>query len=402
MNKYTRWIDITFGLPNDSDLLKSRKRIVINMQLIGIPLAIGFIFFFFLNSIYFLIPGFIVLIYLILIVTNFLVLAQWKKFKLFVWNLVAGIILLAAGIHIVQGGFYNSSGTLLYAFIAPAFATTGFNRKTGVIVLILYMSIVVILKFFEPKIVLFGPEYIPNNIILMLVVINLCATGFFVFSMLILLMAETDLALNRADNLLLNLLPAESANELKLKGSIESKKYEQVTVLFTDFISFTSLSEFADPEQLVRSIDHYYRAFDDIISRYELEKIKTIGDSYMCAGGIPIPTQDHAINSILAAKDILAFVESDHGKEDDVLEFKVRVGVHTGPVVAGIVGSKKWQYDIWGDTVNIASRMESNSASGKINISESTYNKVKNSFSCIYRGELEVKNRGKLKMYFVE
>ena len=141
--------------------------------------------------------------------------------------------------------------------------------------------------------------------------------------------------------------------------------------------------------------------FDDIIEKYKLEKIKTMGDSYMCAGGLPVPDPLHAIQVVQAAREMIELVGRKLMEEDDLLHFQVRIGIHTGPVVAGIVGMKKWQYDIWGDTVNIASRLESASEPGRINLSESTYQKIKEQFPCSYRGELEAKNRGALKMYYL-
>ncbi|SHG62904.1 Adenylate cyclase, class 3 [Flavobacterium micromati] len=208
---------------------------------------------------------------------------------------------------------------------------------------------------------------------------------------------------NLSNSLLLNILPAETAVELKENGKVLAKKYELVTVLFTDFEGFTNYSENLSPEQLVESIDYYFSKFDEIIEKYDLEKIKTIGDSYMCAGGIPFKTEDHAYQIILAAVEIIDFVEKSKSRLlDNQINFKIRIGVNSGSIVAGIVGTKKFAYDIWGDTVNIASRMESNSETGKINISENTYQLVKNQFSCTYRGEIEVKNKGMMKMYFVE
>ncbi|MFZ1806911.1 MAG: adenylate/guanylate cyclase domain-containing protein, partial [Cyclobacteriaceae bacterium] len=206
---------------------------------------------------------------------------------------------------------------------------------------------------------------------------------------------------NRSDELLLNILPKETANELKLNGKVAAKKFESVTVLFSDFKAFTQYAEHLSPELLVESVDYYFSRFDQIMEKYELEKIKTIGDAYMCAGGLPFTTHDHAIKMVHAAIEMAQFVE-EAKKENSSNQFEVRIGIHTGPVVAGVVGLKKFAYDIWGDTVNIAARMESSSESGRINISENTYQLVKETFECEYRGEIKAKNKGSLKMFYVK
>jgi len=205
----------------------------------------------------------------------------------------------------------------------------------------------------------------------------------------------------RSEKLLLNILPAETAKELKQYGKVDAVKFDQVTVLFTDFVEFSKIAEHAEPEQLVKSIDYYFKEFDQITTKFGLEKIKTIGDSFMCASGLPTANKAHARNAINAAKEMIELVDRVMNAKDGLSHFAVRIGLHTGPVVAGIVGIKKWQYDIWGDTVNIASRMESRSEPGRINLSETTYHEIKNEFQCEYRGEIEVKNRGLLKMYFL-
>ena len=207
---------------------------------------------------------------------------------------------------------------------------------------------------------------------------------------------------DRSDHLLCNILPEKTAQELKEAGKVRAKHFESVTVMFTDFKAFTANSGQLSPEELVESIDFYFSKFDEIVEKHGLEKIKTIGDAYMCAGGLPFPTSDHAHKMVEAAMEIAEFV--DESKKDDpnnLTRFDIRIGINTGPVVAGVVGTKKFAYDIWGDTVNIASRMESNSEEGKINISENTFNLVKNQFCCSYRGEIEAKYKGKLKMFYV-
>lgn len=207
-----------------------------------------------------------------------------------------------------------------------------------------------------------------------------------------------------SDNLLLNILPAEVAEELKTKGSADAKQFDEVTVLFTDFKDFTKLSEKMSATELVEEINTCFMAFDKITEAHGIEKIKTIGDSYMCAGGLPVITKTHATDVVKAAFDIQKFI-ANHSAERIAQgrePFQIRIGIHTGPVVAGIVGIKKFAYDIWGDTVNIASRMESSGQAGKVNISGSTYQLIKDHFTCEHRGKVHAKNKGELDMYFVE
>ena len=208
----------------------------------------------------------------------------------------------------------------------------------------------------------------------------------------------------KSDDLLLNILPEEVANELKEKGSADAKQFEMVTVMFTDFKGFTQISEKLSPSQLVEEIHICFKAFDAIIAKHNIEKIKTIGDAYMCAGGLPVSNETHAIDVVKAAIEIRQFMQ-EHVAQKKLANqevFEIRIGIHTGPVVAGIVGIRKFAYDIWGDTVNIASRLESSGEAGKINISGGTYEYVKDKFVCTHRGKIEAKNKGQIDMYFVE
>jgi class 3 adenylate cyclase len=207
----------------------------------------------------------------------------------------------------------------------------------------------------------------------------------------------------RSDDLLLNILPAETAEELKTYGSSKARMFEQATVMFTDFVNFTTLSSMIPPELLVAELDHCFRNFDEIITRWGLEKIKTIGDAHMSVGGITGNTCSPS-DVIHAGLEIRDFVTRYARDKPDELKpfFNLRVGIHTGIVVAGIVGLKKFSYDIWGDTVNMAARMQSSSNPGKVNVSESTYLLAAADFDFEPRGKIAAKNKGEQVMYFVE
>jgi class 3 adenylate cyclase len=208
----------------------------------------------------------------------------------------------------------------------------------------------------------------------------------------------------KSDKLLLNILPSKTAEELKRKGKAKAKYYESVSVLFTDFKDFTLISKTMTANKLVAELHNCFSAFDKIIQKYDIEKIKTIGDAYMCVAGLPIKNKKHPFNIVKAALEIRDFTINYKKEKEAKGEpfFDVRIGINTGPVVAGIVGVNKFAFDIWGSTVNIASRLEGSSEPNKINISESLYNIIKDKYNCTLRGQISVKGIGEIPMYFLE
>jgi class 3 adenylate cyclase/FixJ family two-component response regulator len=215
---------------------------------------------------------------------------------------------------------------------------------------------------------------------------------------------ELEIEKNKADKLLLNILPAETARELKDHGFSLPRHYDLVSILFTDIKGFTSIAAKMTPNDLVKRLGECFNAFDEIIVKYNLEKIKTIGDAYMCAGGIPKTNSTHPVDIIHAAHEMLDWVNNWNITQlnNNEERWVVRIGVHTGSLVAGVIGSSKFAYDVWGDTVNIASRIESAGEPGRINISGDTYNLVNSDFNCTYRGKIDTKNRGAIEMYFID
>ncbi len=206
------------------------------------------------------------------------------------------------------------------------------------------------------------------------------------------------------ETLLLNILPFEVAAELQKTGKSSPRLYDSATVMFTDFVSFSRIAETLTPQEITAELNEFFTEMDEIIERYGLEKIKTIGDSYMCAGGIPTPNTTHSIDAVRAGLDIMEYLRKKNKAREDVglPQWEIRIGLNTGSLVAGVVGKKKYAYDIWGSAVNIASRMESNGSPGVLNISASTYELIKDKFECEYRGKIYAKNVGEIDMYFVK
>lgn len=215
---------------------------------------------------------------------------------------------------------------------------------------------------------------------------------------------EINMEKDKSDKLLLNILPGDVAEELKMNGRSQVRNYDMATVMFTDFKGFTKIASFTDPAEIVKNLDTCFAAFDQIIEEYNLEKIKTIGDAYMCVGGIPTDNKSNAIDATLAALSIRKFMADFRAEKlmrgEQVWE--LRLGINTGPLIAGVIGTKKFAYDVWGDTVNTASRMESNGVVNEISISQVTFDLINDFFDCRYHGKIQAKGKGEIDMYLVK
>jgi len=203
----------------------------------------------------------------------------------------------------------------------------------------------------------------------------------------------------KSDELLHNILPAKVVADLKEKGSSIPEKFSEVSVFFSDFAGFTKLSSKIEPEKLIDELNDIFTEFDNIMEKYNCERIKTIGDAYLAVCGLPVKNPDHVKNILLASIDIVEWLEQRNLISE--IKWRIRIGVHSGNLIGGIVGTKKYIYDVFGDTINTASRMETNSEPGRINVSKETYNLAKNNFRFTARPEMEVKGKGKMKMYFL-
>lgn len=202
-----------------------------------------------------------------------------------------------------------------------------------------------------------------------------------------------------ADNLLLNILPEYVARELKERGQVAPRHFRIATVLFADLVGFSKISKGLTPQQMIDELNELFVGFDGILERNHLEKIKTIGDGYMAVGGLPVPNSTNPVDAVRAGLEMVKFIRERRSENGSRPQWELRIGIHTGELIAGVIGKSKFAYDIWGDTVNVASRMESGGEKGMVNISGITYQLVKSHFNCVHRGKIDAKNMGKMDLY---
>ena len=348
--------------------------------------------------------------YLLAAGANLYYLKHGGRFRRFRNIQITLTIAMPLAAQITHGGFTGSSGVILAAFLAPMGTLMFAGVRTARLSFLGFLAALFVAGAWE-YVAHPHPNPLPEGFHLLFFIFNIAFTAVVAYflmegflrnkSALIKLVSEEH---QKADNLLLDIFPAETANELKECGHVKAKSYPAVTVMFTDFVEFSSFARTLSAEALVQLVDFYFRAFDGVVRQHGLEKIKIIGDSYMCACGIPIPDEAHAAKVVRAALDIRQFVLQHRIEqlEQYGYPFDIRIGIHTGPVVSGVVGSRKMAYDIWGETVNIASRMEQMCEPNCINISEAAHALVREEFECVYRGRFPAKHVGEVDMFFVE
>ena len=314
------------------------------------------------------------------------------------------ILFIVCVFWLLNGGSIGASQYFLITNSSLEFLLLrGFKRN--ILLFLLFTNIILIIclfliEYLFPNLIIQYPDRMTRFLdisigLLVALVLNFLFLSFFTESY--------DDEKSKSERLLLNILPTNIAEELKTKGSVEPCYFESVTIMFTDFKGFTKIAESVQPKELIDQLDECFSYFDSLIDKYNLEKLKTIGDSYMCAGGIPIKNSTHPIDCVLAALEIQNFMKKmKHDKEQMNLPYwELRLGIHTGHLIAGVIGKKKFAYDIWGDTVNIASRMESSGIVDSINISKTTFELIEEFFECEYRGKIFAKGKGELDMYLV-
>jgi adenylate cyclase len=355
-----------------------------------------------------LIPG----CYSVFSLISLMIFRRHRNFNVFRTTQLILILLLPCMLHLSLGDFISSSAVILWSTLCPLGALVFQNTKAATYYLLLFLSAVVATFFLEDKLSL-NETRLPASLVSVLFAANISAVtllSFFVLRYFVnqnelikkklkheqeLLAAERE----KSEKLLLNILPPPVAKRLKDGEKIIANEYNEVTILFADLVEFTGISQQVSPATLVENLNKIFTHFDKLVEEYGLEKIKTIGDSYMVASGLTPEENSHAMPMAGLALTMISDVSkfSLDGKN----KCQLRIGIHTGTVVAGVIGSKKFSYDIWGDAVNTASRMESFGEPGKIQISEKFYAYVKDDFECQYRGQTEVKGKGMMHLYFL-
>jgi|GEM_PF-1788428 len=335
-----------------------------------------------------------------------------KNFDLFRTIQLVLILLLPCLLHLSLGDFISSSAVVIWSTLSPMGALAFQNSKAATYWFLLFLAAVVAIFFLENK--LFPPEIkLPDNLVSVLFVLNIAAVTFLTFYVLRYFVNQNEhvkeklkheqemLAAERekSEALLLNILPPSIAKRLKEGETIIANEHNQAAVLFADIVGFTGISQGITPAMLVENLNKVFTHFDKLVEDFGLEKIKTIGDSYMAAAGLTEFKNDSIGNmaglALAMAADIPRF------SLDGRANCNIRIGIHIGPVIAGVIGSKKFSYDIWGDAVNTASRMESSGEAGKIQVSEKFYEYIKDDYECQYRGQTEIKGKGTMKLYFL-
>lgn len=383
--------------PTDSDELRLQKQMLVTTTgLITVAAAVWAVAYYLLDErSAALIPG----SYAVLSSVNLGVFASTKRYRVFRATQLVLILALPFLLQLVLGGFVGASAVILWALIAPFGALVMQGRKYAVRYMIAYGTLLVISLLLNPSMTI--ENNLSQRVVGLFFLMNVLAVSIVVFIVMNYFVGQRDRIQDeleqeqeRSEELLLNILPREVAADLKRDGRTEAKYYESTSVLFADMVGFTALADRSSPSDLVATLNEIFTEFDVIADRFEIEKIRTIGDAYMAAAGVPVERPDHAEVIARAALDMKGFVDRYDGVE-------FRIGISSGPLVAGVVGTSKFQFDIWGDTVNTASRMESSSEPGRIQISGTTHQLLGEGFECQARGMVEVKGKGSMNTWYL-
>lgn len=306
---------------------------------------------------------------------------------------------------IVLGGFWQSGAVLIWSIFSPLATLLFYSPRTARLWWLAFLALFGLAGVLEATIS--HPNQLPENLIIAFTVLNFTVVSTMIMVMLNYFVQKKNEAYRllrieqqKADALLLNVLPKEIAAALKNDAQPIAEQFDEASVLFADLVGFTPLSSQLSPVEMVELLNEIFSQFDELVERYNVEKIRTIGDNYMVAAGVPRPQPDHAERLARLALDMHRYLEAKWAGGDPPVQF--RMGINSGSVIGGVIGRRKFVYDVWGDAVNIASRMESHSLPGKIQIAKETFHRLQGAFVCQPRGMIEVKGKGQMQTWFLE
>ena len=320
-----------------------------------------------------------------------------RRFHFFRFSHLLLLLLLPFLLMMALGGFVNSSGVILWSLLSPLGALIFEEPRRAPAWFLGFLGLVVLSGFLQPYVR--AANNLSPTVVLLFFVMNISAVTGIAFVLLYYFVGQKNMFQEKSESLLLNILPKEIAAILKNETRTIADHYDGASILFADMVNFTPLTASMAPVEMVDLLNEVFSHFDTLVDKYRLEKIRTIGDSYMVASGVPRPRPDHAQALAHMALEMQSYIRTDPSCVTRKLDF--RIGLNSGPVVAGVIGRKKFLYDLWGDAVNTASRMESHGVPGKIHITRDTYELIKDEFMCEPRGKIMVKGKGELETWYV-
>lgn len=383
--------------PGDSETLRAQKKVVIVVALVGCVATL-------LNAVPLFGGGLIAMSWAyvasaVYILIGTLILLAWPRgYRQMSFILLLDVFIFTTLGQVLSGGFASGMYSLIWVLFAPVGAALVLGTRSVLAMLVGFVLSVLVVAWLEPYSISIAPEISPA-VRVRFNVSSLLSLGLILTAASLILLRQVERYRLQADTLLYNILPESIANRLKGGAPTIADSFDNVTILFADIENFTSISAVADPADIVNLLNRVFSDFDELAAKYGLEKIKTIGDSYMVAAGVPVPRDDHIDCIISFAQDMLAAIK----KHPDLrgAPLSLRIGINTGPVVAGVIGRQKFSYDMWGDTVNVASRMEQHGAANRIQVTQRVKDKLDNRYAFEERAPIPIKGKGMMVTYFL-
>jgi guanylate cyclase len=388
--------------PDDDEELRQKKALLVLLAVLIAPIsAVWGVLYLALGSLVGIAP----FVYFGVSIASLAVFARTKSFRfLLLVQLVDILVAPTAGGLMLVGGFLPSGGVALWGILAPLGALVFLDVREAIRWFVAFIAVLLLTGVLGE--VLFTDADLPIWFTSTMLALNICGAGSIAFTLLAFFANQRDAALRalraeqeKAEALLVNVLPSSIAERLKGATHSIADQFESASILFADVVDFTPLALRLAPDEVVGVLDRLFSGFDTLVERHGLEKIKTIGDCYMAASGVPDPTPDHARRAAILALDMRDAVSTSEIDGRQGLE--LRIGINSGPVVAGVIGTKRFLYDLWGDAVNVASRMETNGTPGEIQITRATYELLKDEFVCRRRGTVQVKGKGDMETWYL-